>query len=227
MKTKNPFARLSRFELIAWLSSIVIITVAFLLTSDDYLTLCTSLIGVTMLVFTAKGMIAGPVIGVVFAVCYGIISFFLSYYGEMITYLGMTAPMSLASIITWLRNPSKEEDVVKVSRMTKKQVGLMALFATLVTVAFFFILRALGNDELIPSTISITTSFVAVYFSMMRSPFYAIAYACNDIVLIVLWVAATLKNISYFPMVLCFVIFLVFDLYGFYNWKKLQKSQQE
>ncbi|MBR7181219.1 MAG: nicotinamide mononucleotide transporter [Clostridia bacterium] len=172
-------------------------------------------------------MIAGPVIGVAFAVCYGIISFFLSYYGEMITYLGMTAPMSLASIITWLRNPSKEEDVVKVSRMTKKQVGLMALFATLVTVAFFFILRALGNDELIPSTISITTSFVAVYFSMMRSPFYALAYACNDIVLIVLWVAATLKNISYFPMVLCFVIFLLFDLYGFYNWKKLQKSQQE
>ncbi len=43
---------------------------------------------------------------------------------------------------------------------------------------------------------------------------------------IILWILATLKNISYFPMVICFVMFLANDIYGYYNWIRMRKRQE-
>lgn len=67
---------------------------------------------------------------------------------------------------------------------------------------------------------------MAASLAMLRSSYYALFYAMNDIVLIVLWILATIENISYLPMVLCFFCFLVNDLYGFINWQKMKKTQQ-
>jgi hypothetical protein len=63
--------------------------------------------------------------------------------------------------------------------------------------------------------------------TIFRSPYYAVAYSFNDIVLIVLWVLATIENPAYFCMVICFVIFLINDTYGFINWQRLRKKQAE
>ena len=80
---------------------------------------------------------------------------------------------------------------------------------------------------MIPSTISITTSFIAAYLTFRRSPYFALAYASNDIVLIVLWVLASFKDISYISVVICFVVFLVNDLYGFISWLRMMKRQEK
>ena len=156
---------------------------------------------------------------------YGIVSFYFKYYGEVITYLCMTAPMSIMATIEWIKNPYGDTKEVAVKKITKKDIALMFCFTVLVTVVFYFILKALKTESLIVSTISITTSFLAVYLTYLRSSFYALAYAANDIVLIVLWVIASVKNISYLPMVICFLMFLINDIYGFYNWEKMRKRQ--
>lgn len=228
MKLKNPFSDLTRFELALWLSSVFVIILSFAFSKgNDVLTLIASLIGVTALIFVAKGRVAGQVLTVVFAVFYGIISFFFRYYGEMITYLFMTTPIAVISIISWVRHPYKGTKEVEVAHLTKKQVAVMSVLAAAVTALFYFILKALGNANLLFSTFSVTTSFVASYLTFLRSPFYAIGYAANDVVLIVLWTLATLDDIAYLPMIFCFVMFLFNDLYGFYNWEKMQKKQLE
>ncbi len=228
MKLKNPFSDLTRFELALWLSSVFVIILSFAFSKgNDVLTLIASLIGVTALIFVAKGRVAGQVLTVVFAVFYGIISFFFRYYGEMITYLFMTTPIAVISIISWVRHPYKGTKEVEVAHLTKKQVAVMSVLAAAVTALFYFILKALGNANLLFSTFSVTTSFVASYLTFLRSPFYAIGYAANDVVLIVLWTLATLDDIAYLPMIFCFVMFLFNDLYGFYNWEKMQKKQVE
>ena len=95
-----------------------------------------------------------------------------------------------------------------------------------VTVLFYFILEHFETANIIPSTLSVTTSFVAVYLTFRRSPYFAVAYAANDIVLIILWIMATLQDVSYLSVVICFVMFFVNDLYGFYNWKRMQRRQE-
>lgn len=226
MKISEYIHSLTKFEKGLWLVSVLVITVSFLVSGgSDFLSLTASLIGVTSLIFIAKGYIIGQVLMVVFSVFYGIISFFFSYYGEMITYLGMTAPMAVMSMISWIKHPYKKTKEVEVAKVTKAQIGVMLLLTVIVTAAFYFILRALGNANLIISTISVTTSFIAAYLTFLRSEYYALGYASNDIVLIILWILAAVSDISCLPMVLCFVMFLFNDLYGFYSWRKMRKRQ--
>lgn len=225
------FKTLTKFEKGLWLTSLAVTLLSYLLSylfsgGGDLLNLIASLIGVTALIFVAKGLVLGQLLTVVFSVFYGIISVLFSYYGEMITYLFMTTPMAIVAAIEWIKNPYKDTQEVKVHKVTKKQLAVMWLLAILVTVLFYFILKALNTANLFFSTVSITTSFVASYLTFLRSPYYAIGYSANDVVLIILWILASVENISYLPMVACFIMFLFNDLYGFYNWRRMQKRQK-
>ena len=102
----------------------------------------------------------------------------------------------------------------------------MLLMAVVVTAGFYFILKALGNASLFVSTLSVTTSFIASYLTWRRSPWYALGYAANDVILIILWVQASMIDVNSLPMVICFIMFLANDLYGFYNWRKMEKQQK-
>ena len=224
----NAFRDLTRGERRLWVSSMAVIAAGFALSGGgDWLTAVAALIGVTALIFVAKGYVLGQVLTVVFAAFYGVISFFFRYYGEMITYMGMTAPIALMAVISWLRHPYEGTREVAVQDVSRRQVLIMGLWAAAVTAAFYFILRALGNASLLVSTISVTTSFVASYLTFLRSPYYALAYAANDVVLIVLWIMAAMVDFTCLPMVLCFVMFLINDLYGFVNWQRMRARQRK
>ena len=60
------------------------------------------------MIFNAKGNPIGQFLTIVFSLLYGIISYGFSYYGEMITYLGMTMPMSVFALVSWIKNPYKD-----------------------------------------------------------------------------------------------------------------------
>ena len=226
-KFLNPFADLTPFERGLWCTSVaVIILSAVLMGGADLFSVIASLIGVTALIFVAKGYVIGQILTVVFAVFYGVISFGQQYYGEMITYLGMSSPMAIAAAVAWLKNPFRDTKEVAVRPMTKKTVGWLTVSTVLVTAAFYFILGAMGNASLAVSTLSVTTSFLASALTYFRSPYYALAYAANDVVLIVLWVIAAVGDLSCLSMVLCFVMFLANDLYGFFNWRRMEKMQK-
>ncbi|MBQ8228623.1 MAG: nicotinamide mononucleotide transporter [Clostridia bacterium] len=217
----------SKKDITLWTVSVLIIAVSFLaFDRSNYMTLVASLIGVTSLIFNAKGNPFGQVLMIVFSVLYGIISFSFAYYGEMITYLGMTLPMAVFSLIAWLKNPYKgNKSEVEVNSIEKNELVFMLALTVVVTVLFYFILKYFNTANLLPSTISVTTSFAAAYLTFRRSPYFALAYAANDIVLIVLWIMATMENISYLSVIICFVMFFVNDIYGFISWQKMKKRQ--
>ena len=226
-KVKKMLHYFSKGELALWCCSTALIVAAFcIFDRENYLTLAASLVGAASLIFCAKGNPAGQALMIVFSILYGIISFTFAYYGEMITYVGMTAPMAVYALIVWLKNPfAGKRAEVKVNRLRAREYIIMALIAAAVTVAFYFILEAFHTANLIPGTISVTTSFVAVYLTARRSPFYALAYAANDVVLIVLWSMAAAADLSCLSVVICFCVFLVNDLYGFVNWMRMQRRQ--
>lgn len=180
------------------------------------------------MIFIAKGDVWGQIFTVVFSILYAITSYRFSYFGEMITYLGMTMPIAALSIITWLKNPfEKGKNEVKVHKLTKFEFFLMIVLSIVVTIAFYYVLLYFKTANLIVSTISITTSFLASFLMLYRNPYYALAYAANDIVLIVLWIMASLENIEFLPMIACFLMFFVNDVYGYVSWKKREKRQKE
>lgn len=227
MKTTRIFSILTPFEWGLWLVSSAMVVVSHLLSPDgNVLSLIASLIGAAALIFVAKGNIYGQLLTVVFAVFYGIISFHFRYYGEMITYLCMSAPMALMAVVSWIKHPYRDTDEVEVSALSRRKIIALVVATVATTTVFYFILGALDTASLLISTLSVTTSFLAAALTYLRSPYYALAYAANDIVLIVLWVIAAAKAPSYFSMVMCFVMFLLNDIYGFVNWKRMKKRQE-
>lgn len=220
----SSFKNLSKFEKILWLSSVVIIVLSCVFIGKDVLTMAASIVGVTALIFIAKGDVLGQILTVAFAVLYAVISYKFRYWGEMITYAGMTLPTAAAAVVTWIKNPYAKHEV-KISPMTKTKAAAVIFLTAAVTALFYFILKALGTPNILPSTISIATSFSAAFLMVLRSPLYAVCYALNDVVLIVLWVLATMTDISYFAMIICFTIFFINDIYGFINWRKMARKQ--
>lgn len=229
MKTllKNPFKSLNKRDWILYVISLVIVVGSnFFTVNIDYFKMASTIVGATALIFIAKGNVWGQILSVAFCIMYAYTSYLFRYYGEMITYLAMSLPIAVVSIFTWLKNPYKKgEQIVKISKISLKEALLMVALAILVTVGFYFVLKALETPNLIISTVSVTTSFFAAYLLMRRNSYYALAYALNDVVLITLWILASIQDIGYLTVVACFVMFLINDLYGFINWKLREKEQ--
>ena len=224
---QNPWKELSVKEWWLWSISMLIVTVSNLVGgSFDVLTLAATWVGITSLIFAAKGNVWAQFLMVAFSILYGIISFRFRYWGEMITYLGMTLPMAVWSAVTWLRNPSAgSKSEVAIRRLEKKHFLFLLVLSIVVTGAFYFILRWLETPNIVFSTLSVTTSFLAASLTMLRSSYYALGYAANDLVLIVLWGLAAAKNPVYIPVIINFMIFFMNDMYGFISWKKRERTQ--
>lgn len=227
MNLKNLIRYFTKTEKLLWSVSAALIVSAFLIFDHvNFLTLAASLVGVTSLIFCAKGNPIGQALMIVFSVLYGIISFTFSYYGEMITYLGMTMPMAIVSLISWIRNPyNGSRSEVRVNHISRREMIFALLLTAVITMVFYFVLKAFDTANLIPSTISVTTSFFAAYLTFRRNPWFAAAYAANDVVLIVLWALAAAGDIGYLSVTVCFAAFLANDLYGFVSWRRMARRQ--
>ena len=225
----NPIKTLTKREWSIWLGSIIIVLISNLATKDfDLLTLVAALTGVTSLIFAAKGNVWGQVLMILFSILYGIISFRFRYWGEMMTYLGMTLPMAVWSTITWIENPSENNgNEVQIQSLSKKHIVALRISGIIVTAVYYYILKSFNTPNIIFSTISIITSFIAASLTMLRSSYYAVWYAVNDVVLIILWVLASLKDPAYIPVVVNFSIFFMNDMYGFMSWKQRELEQAE
>ena len=175
----NPIKSLSRREWALWLASLAVVLIANLMTPElDPLTVTAALVGVTSLVFAAKGNVWAQILMILFSILYGVISFLFHYWGEMITYLGMTLPMVVWSTVTWLKNPSKENgSEVAIQTLARRHLAALAASTVAVAAVFYYILKLLDTPNLFFSTVSIITSFLAAALTMLRSSYYAVGYA--------------------------------------------------
>ena len=227
MDFKKLLFYFSKFEWCLWLCSMLVITLSYILSENFHiLTLIASLVGVSALIFLAKGNVIGQFLIIIFSILYGIVSWEFRYFGELITYVFMSLPAAVVACVTWLKNPSKKgKSEVAIAPLTKTKLLLLLALTLFVTILFYFILAYFDTANLILSTVSVATSFLAASLTILRSPYYALAYAANDVVLIGLWIYASIAVISYLPMMFCFITFLVNDLYGFFSWRKMERRQ--
>ncbi len=227
-KISKFFKSFTVAEWLIWSLSAALIIASFLVfKNEQWHYLAGSLIGITALVLVSKGNPLGQILIIAFSVFYGVISYSFRYYGEMITYLCMSMPIAVVALVSWLKNPyNGNKSEVKVNSLNKKEWCVFAFLSAAVTVAFYFILKALKTPNLAVSTLSVLTSFSAAYLTARRSRFYALGYGANDIVLIILWSLAAVRDIVYLPIVICFVAFAALDTYGFISWSKMSKRQK-
>jgi predicted histidine transporter YuiF (NhaC family) len=134
--------------------------------------------------------------------------------------------MAVISLIAWFRHPYEQSNEVKINSLRPLHLAVLLPASGAVSVGLYFLLGVMGTQNLLISTISVTTSFFAASLTFLRTPYFALAYAGNDVVLITMWLLVAVREPAYFSVVICFAVFLVNDLYSFFNWMKMRRRQR-
>lgn len=229
-KIRGAIKYFTPLEWSLWLGEISVIITGFCLGADkNSLSLISALLGVSCVIFNAKGSVWGQIIAVGFAFTYATFAFLNRYYGESIIYLALMLPIHVASIISWMknRNENSAHIEVKINKLSKKEYIFFAFGTAIVSVGFYFLLYALKTDNLIVSTISLVASMGAAYLMLRRCEYFSLCFIANDIILLVLWSMKIPEvGTAVVPSLISFGLYLINDTYSFINWKRIKHRQQ-
>lgn len=174
----------------------------------------------------AKGKYVCYIIGIVSIVFYCITSYFQNYYGEMFIALFMTLPLMILGLISWKKHNDRNKNFVIIQKVKKSEMVILLGSQLCFAFGYYLILKALNNNNLIFSTLSIVISFIASYLSVRRDSTCFLVFIINDIILICLWgTPIFLNDFSIIPVFICPCLLMFNDIYGYINWKKTMKEQ--
>ena len=227
-KIQNYFKDWTKFELCFLtfgLLASILSTIFFKGTIIEWL--YTSLYFVTALLMS-KGKVECYFVGFVSVFFYAYISYNQGYYGERLITAFLTFPIMIIGIISWLRHQYKEENVVEINSLSKKELTISLVSQIPLFFIYYMILKIFNTELIILSTLSIVTSVLASYYEARRSDLSLPCYIANDLVIITLWIIPILNgNTSLISVLVGPFLLLMNDIYGTYNWQRLKRHQKD
>jgi len=206
--------------------SVVLVSVVGILFRSDLLTTICSIVGITTALLLAKGKNLGQIFGLLIVALYSIVSFKNGFYGEVIIYLCIMLPMYIIGIISWIKHQNKDTNTVEVNKIKIKEWIIVFIVSVIAFVGIYYLLKLFNTKELFISSLSVIDSLFAIYLGVRRSKYSFYFYVVNDLILIILWGLPVIGgSLILLPMVFNPTINLINDIYGIYNWKKLEKIQ--
>lgn len=207
--------------------SIIIISMIAITFKSDLLTTISSITGIITALLLAKGKNLGQVFGILITILYSIVSFKNRFYGEVIIYIFLMLPMYLIGIVSWIKYHNKETNTVQINKINNKEWLLISIISIFGFIGIYLLLKIFNTNELTVSTISVIVSLFAIYLQVRRSRFSFYFYIINDFILMTLWGIPVIKgNKLVLPMLFNPIINLINDIYGVYNWKKIERKQK-
>lgn len=218
----------TKFEKILLFASVLLVALVGIIFKSELLTTICSIVGIITALLLAKGKNLGQIFGLLIVGLYSIVSFKNKYYGEVIIYLCIMLPMYIIGIISWLKHQSKETNSVEVNVIKTKEWVIVSIASIIAFIGIYFLLKTFDTSLLFISSLSVIDSLFAIYLGIRRSKYSFYFYVVNDLILIALWGIPVIGgSLILLPMVFNPTINLINDIYGIYNWKKLEEIQEE
>lgn len=228
MKKLKTWRGYNLLDLLLLLSGVIAVTVTGILFNSKWFIIVNTLVGL-MCVFTqAKGKIISQFIGVISSGFYVFVCYTQKFYGEAILYLIIMLPIHIYGVIHWLAHRDKQDNVVIVrSNLSKKEWLISFVVFAGIGVGVYFILKALQTNQLITNTLSFISMLPAVYLMVRRCKWNQVAFLINDFIVPILWIFLVVQgDLSFIPMCIYFVFQMTYDVYGLFEWLKLEKTQK-
>ena len=138
----------------------------------------------------------------------------------------MMLPMFIMGTISWIRNQNKDTNSVNINKINNKEWYLISFISIIAFIGIYFLLKSFNTSELFVSSLSVVSSLFALYLQIRRSRYSFYFYIANDFILMTLWgIPIIFGNMLVLPMIFNPIINLINDSYGVYNWKRLEKIQ--
>lgn len=224
----NTFKGWTIFEK-TWITIFTVINLyLFFAWKDSVIGLITSLSGMLCVVLVAKGKIFNYYPGIINVVLYAYLSYNQSFYGEVALNLLYFLPMQFIGLYLWKKHLSAqtESSDVHVNRLSKKALLVWACATLLSTVLLGYILDRIGGAQPYVDSITTILQIVAQIFMIKRLVEQWITWIFVNIFSIILWFAAFMSTGNDVTILIMWIAYLVNSLYGYFNWRKIYKTQE-
>jgi nicotinamide mononucleotide transporter len=223
---KRYFKDWNLFEKI-WLFAFTAVNIwLFFMWHDNWIGLTASISGMICVVLVAKGKISNYYFGFVNIVAYAYVAYQNKYYGDFMLNAYFYFPMQFVGLYFWIknRNKSKTKDDVSVSYLGLKEKLLWLIVSIIAIIDYGIYLQHIGGR--LPFVDSTTTvlSIVATILMTRRVTEQWLLWIIVDVVSIYMWVYRIIQGSSDISMIVMWTAFLVNAIYGYYNWRKLEKE---
>ncbi|EIJ67545.1 nicotinamide riboside transporter PnuC [Haemophilus parahaemolyticus] len=204
----------------AWLLLFIAVQIGiYIYNPDSILGMVSGIAGIICNVFVSKGKISNYFFGLIFAYTYFYISLGANFLGEMNTTLYVYIPAQFIGYFLWKANMQKEQNsaaVIAKALTVKGWIGLLA-FLIIGTLLFVELLNYYGGSSTGLDGLSTIIVIAAQVLMVLRYREQWLLWIVLNIISIALWA----ENTSMYVM---YSAYLLNSLYGYYNWSKLQKT---
>ncbi|STO63941.1 nicotinamide mononucleotide ABC transporter membrane protein/ATP-binding protein [Haemophilus parahaemolyticus] len=204
----------------AWLLLFIAVQIGiYIYNPDSTLGMVSGIAGIICNVFVSKGKISNYFFGLIFAYTYFYISLGANFLGEMNTTLYVYIPAQFIGYFLWKANMQKEQNsdaVIAKALTVKGWVGLL-VFLIIGTLLFVELLNYYGGSSTGLDGLSTIIVIAAQVLMVLRYREQWLLWIVLNIISIALWAENTAMYVMYSA-------YLLNSLYGYYNWSKLQKT---
>ena len=222
---KNEFwTGYNLFEKLFMLSMLLVQIIVFCIVPDTPLGIISGIAGVISVVLCAKGKVSFYFIGFVQTITYLILAWQNQFYGEVIENIFYLVTM-VWGIFVWKSNMTKNDDGtsdVIAKKFTSLQWILSIIGTVIATVVMGFVLTNIGSAQAYTDA---ATNVMAIFAQLLMVRRYReqwIWWIVIDILCIKMWFVA-----GNWSMVAMYIAWTANCIYGWYNWSKLNKTQQK
>lgn len=220
---KNEFwTGYNLFEKLFMLSMLLTQIIVFCIAPDTPLGIISGIAGVISVVLCAKGKISFYFIGFVQTISYLFLAWQNCFYGEVIENIFYLVTM-VWGIFVWKKNMTQNNDGTSDIKAKKFSVSqwIMAIVGTIVaTIGMGYFLDKIGSAQAYTDA---ATNVMAIFAQLLMVRRYReqwIWWIIIDLFCIKMWFIA-----GNWSMVAMYIAWTANCIYGWYNWSKLNKQQ--
>lgn len=212
----------SLFEKLFMASMLLMQIIVYIIVPDTWIGITCGIAGVISTVLCAKGKISFYFIGFVQTGTYLFLAWQNRFYGEVAENIFYLVTM-IWGIYVWKKNMQKNEDGssdVKAKKFTPLMWILSVLGTIISTIAVGFVLDKIGSAQAYTDAATNVMAIFAQLLMVRRYKEQWIWWLVIDVFCIKLWFVA-----GNWSMVAMYIAWTANCIYGWYNWSKLNKTQ--
>ena len=217
---KNEITGWQMWEILWLLTACAIIAGLSVYWRDSAVGIISATTGVACVVCTGKGKLSAYFFGTINVVLYAVISYQARYYGEVMLNLLYYFPMQFYGFYVWNKHMNTETHEVEKRRLNARSRLYLTLAVAVGTIAYGFVLKALGGALPFVDSLSTVASVAAMIISVKMYMEQWIIWIAVDIVTVIMWAAAFARGNDSTATLLMWIVYLGNAIIMYFKWSK-------
>lgn len=231
-KIKDFFEDWTKFEKGLLTIATLLMVVLSIVWKDTPIGLISSVTGIVSVILCAKGRVSNYVFGMIYVTAYALVAYRNKFYGEVMMNLLYYVPMNIIGFIAWTKAKKKavnmEEKEVETRHMTAKGKIVTIIVALIAIYGYYLLLNYMGGSLAFIDSCTTIVAIIAMYLQVTRYTESWIMWILSNLISIGLWaVAMVTQGSNNITMLLMWSAYLVNSIYGYINWKKLERIEKK